>query len=424
MDYKSLNFKDHDMLNRKKFVENIMNIIKSYEKIEGESDSLVLAIDSPWGTGKSFLINMWKNLLLSSEYSNEKYAVVVYNAWENDDSDNAFIPLVYNLQNLSVYSEDETFLLQVEEKSKEFLKKCGIAFLKDSIKKYIGEETANIINAGIEGASEKNVAPFFKKYESFLGQKNNFKDALLNLTPENGKLIVFIDELDRCKPDFAIKTLEIIKHYFDIKNIVFIFCVDAEQLAYSISTMYGANMDSCGYLRRFFDINIKIPSPDRYIYIKNILEHLPLENFLDADFYKTIAEMSFKLNLTLRDVNKILNNFFVFCLYYKDYMLNPKINIALEIYLYFIILKYKKPEIYDLILNQDYIAYDNSPKNWTVLDIKYFVTSNISEVLKELQIGRARDCRLDIIQKYGLFEYGTEELSFSKHIQNTVEMFL
>lgn len=427
MEYNDLSF-ENDVLERKQFVINTMQIIDEWDKLKHENESLVLAIDSPWGTGKSYLINMWKNWLLSNEQSDKKYAVAYYNAWENDDCENAFIPLVYRLRTLEVYGENIELAYTIKEKSKVFLKSCGIALLKDGVKKIIGEETAEIINSAIEKADDEKVEKFFEKYECFNTEKSKFKQELENLIPQDGKMIIFIDELDRCRPSFAIETLEIVKHYFNIKNIVFVFSVDIEQLSYSISTMYGQGMDSAGYLRRFFDFSIKIPTGNIQKYTNYILR----EPILRLDFpqytIENIVNIYNKLNLSLRDIDKITNNFIIFYLYYKQHLSNESsvnseiIKKRVELYLYFMVLKYKYPETYNLILKQDYIAYDNSPANWPVLKLKYFVSSYISEILRKMQTGTAREKNNDLIIQYGIIDINSES-TFAEHIEKTIEMF-
>ena len=73
------------------------------------------------------------------------------------------------------------------------------------------------------------------------------------------KLVIFIDELDRCKPSYALEMLERIKHYFDDDRIIFIVSVNKEQLTHTISNYYGNGFDSTGYLNKFFDINAYVP---------------------------------------------------------------------------------------------------------------------------------------------------------------------
>ena len=131
MDYNKLQFDVDDHLSRKKFVENLMRVIGNWNKLKKENDSLVVSVDASWGSGKSYLLGMWKNWLLSKENADNNYAVAYYNAWKDDDNDNAFIPLAYALQQREIFGENEELLHTFEEKTRKFMKACAIAFVKD-----------------------------------------------------------------------------------------------------------------------------------------------------------------------------------------------------------------------------------------------------------------------------------------------------
>ena len=72
-----------------------------------------------------------------------------------------------------------------------------------------------------------------------------------------------IDELDRCRPPYAVELLEVAKHLFSVDYIVFVLAVNRPELAHSIRDLYGSGFDAAGYLRRFFDIDFRLPDPER-----------------------------------------------------------------------------------------------------------------------------------------------------------------
>ena len=80
-------------------------------------------------------------------------------------------------------------------------------------------------------------------------------------------LMVMIDELDRCRPSYAVKLLEVAKHLFSADRIVFVLAVNCDQLAHSVKAQYGNDFDAEGYLRRFFDVDFKLPEPDRQAFV-------------------------------------------------------------------------------------------------------------------------------------------------------------
>ncbi len=86
------------------------------------------------------------------------------------------------------------------------------------------------------------------------------KDVFESIIVENvQKLVVFVDELDRCRPAFTMEMLERIKHYFDDDRIIFVVAINREQLVHLISNCYGEHFDSTRYLDKFFDKNVYLP---------------------------------------------------------------------------------------------------------------------------------------------------------------------
>lgn len=123
-------------------------------------------------------------------------------------------------------------------------------------------EIANIFNEGIDKLSDEEIKTIFDDYNQYYNRREIMREKLTELIPNHGKLWIFIDELDRCRPDFAVKTMEIIKHFFDITNVVFVFSVDLEQLSKTIQKVYGIGIDTDAYLRKFFDFIYNLTSPD------------------------------------------------------------------------------------------------------------------------------------------------------------------
>jgi hypothetical protein len=76
-----------------------------------------------------------------------------------------------------------------------------------------------------------------------------------------------------------------------------------------------------------------------------------------------------------------------------------------------------------LVLKQEFMSYDNAPKNWDVLEFKYFISPNISEMLKEIQTGNGQRQDGTFIKKYGFEKINCDGLSFAEHIERTIEMF-
>lgn len=119
------------------------------------------------------------------------------------------------------------------------------------------------------------------------------------------KIIIFVDELDRCRPTYTIELLEVIKHIFDVEGFIFILSIDKEQLSHTISNRYGYKSDSVAYLRRIFDIEFRLPHP-------NLQNYWELKSSTLFSSYKNTKDFSFILgklirvyDYSLRDVDRL-----------------------------------------------------------------------------------------------------------------------
>lgn len=184
-----------------------------------------------------------------------------FNAWETDFMDDPFLALCTEVIG--------------DKKNEATTKKCIQNIIKHttfgSLKLLVSQlpaggtlkETLNVIQ-NIVSTDGIDVNEYTKLKQNI----ENFKNILADIISDEKPIVFIIDELDRCKPTYAIALLERVKHLFSIDNIVFIFGIDREQLSHSIQTVYGS-VDSNGYLKRFFDIEIDLPKPDIHSFVKN-----------------------------------------------------------------------------------------------------------------------------------------------------------
>ena len=102
----------------------------------------------------------------------------------------------------------------------------------------------------------------------------------LSKSGEDRSLIVVIDELDRCRPSYATELLEIAKHLFAVDHMVFVLAVNRTELTHSIRALYGGGFDAEGYLRRFFDLDFRLPDPERDAFINAMLDAIGLNDYV------------------------------------------------------------------------------------------------------------------------------------------------
>ena len=322
---------DNCKLGRKKYAKHITDFL-----LDKNNRLNTLCVNSQWGTGKTWFVHMWINML-KTDYS-DKIISVYYNAWENDDFDNAFVPLLAEID------------------GQLFEKYSGFNF--DNLKKAAGEVAKTAVFNGIKTATGGivDLKPAIEKldkktpYESFVSiynsqkeERSNFIDELSKFATERKepkKIFIFIDELDRCRPTFAIETLERIKHFFEVENIYFILMLDKQQLSHSVKVLYGNESDTSGYLTRFIDIEYNLPIPSLSIYINSKFG----DSRPNQEFFLEIAET---MKVSLREFDKLDIWINAFNSQIENSRYKESFSRELRcIAAYFAIVKLKYPEVY------------------------------------------------------------------------------
>lgn len=343
-------FKD-DKLNRKDTIINLTSLIQNTQ------ESLVLAIDSPWGTGKTYFVNLWRAYL-----KEQNIRSIYFSAWEEDYSQEPLISILGELQN---YCKDEglgeTLLEKTIEKSVRILGRGALALAKGLFKKYVVDNTDEILGEFVEQEAEKLI----KGYSEDKKLTEQFKEALSEMLQKlDGEkpFVIFIDELDRCRPLYAIELLERIKHLFGIEGLVFVLSIDKKELSKSIKTQYG-EIDTNNYLKRFIQLEYRLSDMSNYLlgvslYEKTILEGVfkdENESFMQTPprifsaFARQKAQIHYftqGFNLSLRAVEQSFKQIELILKINKDYFLEQLYRIDILIFMIF-------------VKNYDYDSYKN-----------------------------------------------------------------
>ena len=327
-----------DLLGRDDELKNLSMLI------EGTTEPLTLAINAAWGAGKTtFVKELWKPYL-ESKYGIESF---YFSAWENDYSDE---PLVSILGEFNSYlsSKDESDIRDID-KIKEAFINIGKLAIVESVKKV----TADIVD----------VSALIDSYSSTKDSVGKFKEQISTLLASiygeqnDGKpFVIFIDELDRCRPLYAIEFLERIKHLFGVKRLIFVLCIDKVQLAESIKSQYG-NIDAGNYLRRFIDLEYQLPAGDLENFCKIKISDFRLKYLLEEkEMHRAIViQNSFEkfffmqvriFNTPLRTIEQIISRLNIV---YK--VLRPRLyEIHLTPMIFLTFIKYYDSNIYHKLI--------------------------------------------------------------------------
>lgn len=278
-----------------------------------------VAIDSEWGSGKTFFVKQVKMLLDSlnpqskvdketrdkilkkfnldkelnenSEKVDDSIYSIYFDAWKNDADDEPIKSLIYDimLELNFKYNFSDTKLTD-----------AGIRALK-FLTPVIGgavETGSKILDSLF---SEEQLKPFIKK-KSFEKEIQNFISELPN--ERGNKLVIFIDELDRCNPAYAVKLLEQIKHYMEDDRIIFVFSVNINQLQHTIKHYYGNNFNATKYLDRFFDLQVKLPKAN----MMKFYENMGLNNSENYTINTVCVSIIETFDFSLREIVRLYQN--------------------------------------------------------------------------------------------------------------------
>ena len=207
-------------LNRKQYADILTAIVNTY------SNGFVLGLNGAWGTGKTTFLAMWQQQLI-----NDGYRCISINAWENDFVDDPMSMILGEFYSQLIKDEEKDSEI-IAESFKELLKvllkitqKVAPKILANLVKKNLGVEGADIIKA-ISEESLSIINEDIKKHGEKRDAFKEFKVTLKRIVNElsaDKPIVVLVDELDRCKPSFAVQVLEKIKHLFEIEGGLFLF---------------------------------------------------------------------------------------------------------------------------------------------------------------------------------------------------------
>lgn len=258
-----------DFFGREVLSEHLSKIVISRES------PLVISLNGAWGEGKTDFSFRW----IASLKKHQNVIPIYYDAFSNDFTTDVFISIAVTIQKeLTDYFKEKGIDRERKiylDKLSEFAKEVAFELTKLSATTAVNVLTVNTLSIGDfltkwkEKArkfdSNKNKELTDEKYESFL----KFRDTILQyqnlletiISQEKGTKIVFIvDELDRCRPNFAVEVIEKIKHLFSIQNVHFLLAINKDQLLSTIKYVYGVSEKNAGiYLQKFIHLEANLP---------------------------------------------------------------------------------------------------------------------------------------------------------------------
>ena len=297
--------------------------------------SFIININGEWGSGKTFFIDRFQKHL-----EVKGHLVAKLDAWRADPSSDPIVSLVACIEKCIEPYVSKKIILQdhlnaVHRAGGRLSKLIVPALAKQGLKRFLGrdgfEGLSEILVDELSGANSKRLkdaielvgdavdsieddvldsytsATYFSKrvadsqaqFEAIQEFSKAIEELLKSLFEKRkieAPLYVFVDELDRCRPTFAIEVLERINHLFDLDGIVFLVCTDSEQLAHSIKAIYGAGFSSNEYLGRFFSFRYELNVSEKYQLFDAIISEF------DIDLSRLLLLRAVTSESVLRDV--------------------------------------------------------------------------------------------------------------------------
>lgn len=253
-----------DVLNRGAFVEQLLRLI---DNIANNKASTCFAINGAWGCGKSFVLDMLEeqlNMIQSEKTYTDKYFVIRYNSWEFDYYEE---PLIAIVSTMITAIEEKTKLFPDSQEKQEILgmlKATGVALLSmanAAVKEKIGLDCQTafetVCKGEKEGAATYESAHEYDAYFSFNKMISKLSELLEEISREH-TVVLIVDELDRCIPEYAVKVLERLHHLMENQsNIITVLAIDKQRLVTSVKQLFGFD-DPEKYLEKFINFEIKL----------------------------------------------------------------------------------------------------------------------------------------------------------------------
>ena len=291
-----------DLLDRNSELNSFCHLLSHQNSINS------IALDGRWGSGKTFFVKQCALLLnaknslsnLDKQLAHEILEVckksnsfdglqdnnllaVYFDAWENDSEEDPVLSLIYRITQ------------QLDLDSNQF----DLSHLTNLLASISDVITGRPISNVIDSLNEKNFLDKIRKKDELNACIRRFFEEILFEKAEH--LIIFIDELDRCRPSYAVRLLERIEHYFINEQITFVFSVNLEQLQHTIKNFYGNDFDACRYLDRFFDLRLSLPHANLTKFYQGL-------NIFDVDESSSVLKQIQKtFNLSLRELCKFID---------------------------------------------------------------------------------------------------------------------
>ena len=287
--------------------------------VESSEQGFTLSVNADWGCGKTTFVKMWRAYL-----QNKAISSIYLNAWETDFCQDPMMALIDSLAEAIQSADFGIDKYKILSPIVDALIKTVQCLPAVSVVGHI----AGAVKEGMDKQQEdRNELDKHRTYSSIVQEFRSKLSEFVENLPDK-KLVIFIDELDRCRPTYSIEMLERIKHFFCIDNIIFVLSIDKSVMLQAIKGIYNSDeINAESYLRRFVDLEFELPKRNlsefvHYLYAKNNLSVYEdaYSKRIDQSFNRkdndyvfegVLLDIFLTSNCSLRDVEKFFNRLVV-----------------------------------------------------------------------------------------------------------------
>jgi hypothetical protein len=244
--------KGRDEFLREQVADKVIKLLCS------DIDVSPMVVDGNWGTGKTEfchkLINKFKD-------EHEDYRILYIDAFRADHADDALMTILAEVLTLIPIDKKENFLkkaVPVIRFGIKTLLKSGVSHVLRENADDIADELEDHIQDTANAAIDATVRAMLKEHDRAEQSLEALQNTLRDIAKSN-PIVIFIDELDRCRPNYAVQVLEVMKHTFDVEGVSFVLVTNTSQLRAAVNHQYGAVVDAQRYLDKFLKFRFQLP---------------------------------------------------------------------------------------------------------------------------------------------------------------------
>lgn len=291
-------FELRDEFHRQKIADKVIKLLRSDVQISP------LVIDGSWGLGKTEFCRKLINLMNKEDTHN----LIYIDAFKADHADEPLLTVLAKVLESLPESDEKKGLIEHAMPALRYGLKLGSKALvshilrqdTDSILDGFDEELKQVADKAIDVSVES----LLKDHAEAEANLKALQEALKTVAAQK-PIVLFVDELDRCRPDFAVLMLETIKHTFDVAGVQFVLVTNTTQLKAAINHCYGESIDAQRYLDKFLKFTFTLPNTvneARYEVVLASVQHY--KNLIKTN--KTLSECELEQHACLRLVEQVI----------------------------------------------------------------------------------------------------------------------